>query len=84
MLLLLDEKGKAGVISMYVDGRGNPSLVFGDTSGRNRAWFGVGGDRDPILELRDKNYQSRVVLRADRSPTLTILDKDGKVAWSAP
>ena len=76
-LILFDKSNKVGGISIQVD---PPSIVFGDTIGQNRAWFGLGGDEDPILELRDKNYQRRITLRADRLPTLTILDQEGKVA----
>lgn len=95
-LAFYDESGHVRSV-LRVFSKGGSGLALIDKKGGGRAWLTLASDGSPSLILQDENGKERAVLghtglKATRTGTveqrpassLVLLDKDGKVLWSAP
>lgn len=90
-----DGKERAAIMCLPPDGR--PSLALSDSEGAYRLWLGLDKGGEPVAALYDKGPELRAAMgaitlrnqttgQAERRPvaSLTLLDQNGKVAWTAP
>lgn len=65
---------------------GTPTLTLYDETGKSRAWLGIAPDGSAALRLYAPDGITRGVMRvgANAVPALGLLERDGKVIWSAP
>jgi len=83
--ILLDGAGKERGVFWLVGGI-LPTFVLHDRAGRPRLQFDLLVDDSPRLYLADADQRIRAKLKlaADGNPLFEMLDKGGKVIWSAP
>jgi len=91
---LSDKDGRVrAVLAVWPDQR--PSLALSDTDGTPRATLAVPSDLGPSLSLADKQGNPRAILgspsvemirefRNRDESSLALLNREGKLLWSAP